>query len=58
MKKEKTRRVAGRPFRWMLVFLVALALAVFALLAVFNLQPERFTDPPSAPKPPMHNAPR
>ncbi|WP_259651933.1 hypothetical protein [Variovorax sp. UMC13] len=42
----------------MLLFLVFLALAIVAVVTVFHLQPEHFVDPPSAPKPPMHNAPK
>lgn len=57
MEQNKTRRVGGRPFRWMLIFLVVLALAILALFTVFHLEPEHFGDPPAAPKPPMPNAP-
>jgi len=42
----------------MVAFLIAIALAALALVAVFQLQPDSLVNPPSEPKPAMHNAPK
>ena len=51
MDKDKSHRVAKRPLRWMVVFLIALPLAALAMVVVFQLQPESLVNPPSEPKP-------
>jgi hypothetical protein len=58
MDEQKNRRVSKPPFRWMLVFLLALAIGIVAAVVWFKFWPESLVESPAAPKPPMHNAPR
>jgi hypothetical protein len=57
MDQNKSQRVSKRPFRWMLVFLLALAIGVVVAVLWFKFWPESLVESPAAPKPPMHNAP-
>ena len=57
MDQNKSQRVSKRPFRWMLVFLLALAIGAVAAVVWFKFWPESLVESPAAPKPPMHNAP-
>lgn len=57
MDQNKSQRVSKRPFRWMMVFLLALALCAAVALIWFKFWPESLVESPAAPKPPMHNAP-
>lgn len=57
MDEQKNRRVSKPPFRWMLVFLLALAVGIVAAVMWFKFWPESLVESPAAPKPPMHNAP-
>lgn len=57
MNQDKSQRVSKRPFRWMLVFLLALAIGAVVAVLWFKFWPESLVESPAAPKPPMHNAP-
>ncbi len=57
MDQNKSQRVSKRPFRWMLVFLLALAIGAVVAVVWFKFWPESLVESPAAPKPPMHNAP-
>ena len=57
MEEQKNRRVSKPPFRWMLAFLLALAIGIVAAVVWFKFWPESLVESPAAPKPPMHNAP-
>lgn len=57
MDEQKNRRVSKPPFRWMLVFLLALAIGIVVAVVWFKFWPESLVESPAAPKPPMHNAP-
>ena len=58
MDPDKSSKVARRPLRWMLAFLVVIGLAALTLVTVFQLQPESLTNPPPEPKPLAQPAPK
>jgi len=51
------QRAGKRPARWMLVYLLLVAIAVGGVLAYFKFFPDTVVEAPQAPKQPMHNAP-
>lgn len=57
MDQDKSQRISKRPFRWMLVFLLAMAIGAVAAVLWYKFWPESLVESPAAPKPPMHNAP-
>jgi lipopolysaccharide export system protein LptC len=57
MNERAKQRISNRTTRWMLVFLLVIAVSAAGVLAYFKLFPETVVKAPSTPKPPMHNAP-
>jgi len=58
MDKSRENRVSKRTAGWMLVFLFLIGFGAAGVLAYFKFFPETVVESPSAPKPPMHNAPK
>lgn len=56
-KDRSNKRISKRTSRWMLVFLLFIGFSAAGVLAYFKFFPETVVEAPSAPKPPMHNAP-
>jgi len=57
MDEGRKNRISKRTAGWMLVFLFVIGFGAAGVLAYFKVFPETVVEAPSAPKPPMHNAP-
>lgn len=55
---QDSKALSKRAFPWMVVFLLFVACGAAGVLAYFEFFPETVVEAPSAPKPPMHNAPK
>ncbi|RZL42817.1 MAG: hypothetical protein EOP72_04375 [Variovorax sp.] len=53
LDQKTSRRESNRPFRWMIVFLIALVVCAVGWIAFSRASPDSLVDPPTAAKPPL-----